>query len=154
MRIHYVFSKNNKIGSRLISWASSKELDCKKECPSHMAILINEAFVLESTLTTGVRIIPYHKWLFYNTELARVPVKGANRSMRDILIDKWGAKYDWLGIAYFAYCYIKLILFKIPLPETNAWQNKNKMFCTEYASLLSGQDLSMKSPARVLKEWS
>lgn len=155
MKIEYLFSKNNKLGSRLIAWAAKYEHLGLEDNPSHIAILINEMFVLESTLTTGVRIIPYQSWLKINTPVAKLPSGIANgKAARDILISKWGAKYDWLGLLYFALQYIKLICFKKDMDAINKWESSEKMFCTEYASLLSGQNLSMKSPARVLAEWS
>mgnify|MGYP006921285106 CR=1 FL=1 len=56
MKIHYLFSRNKKVGSRLISWASSFFVkDLGKNIPSHIAILIDDRFVIESVLEGGVR---------------------------------------------------------------------------------------------------
>ena len=64
--LHYLFSKNEKIGSKIIRWAT-KHLVEAKDVPSHVALLVNERWVFESTLFTGIRVIPYKKWLEINS---------------------------------------------------------------------------------------
>jgi hypothetical protein len=54
MKIDYLFSKNNKIGSRLISWAAKFENTGLEYNPSHIAILLNDTWVIESTFFTGI----------------------------------------------------------------------------------------------------
>lgn len=157
MKVEYVFSNNNRAGSKLIKWASSFEKLNLDTTPSHVAILLNDKMIIESTLFTGVRIAPYSKWLEINELVARIPCSNLHRPSSEVvglLMDRWNRKYDWMGIAFFALSYLRFIVFKTRLPETNKWQNPDKDFCSEYVSILSGEDLSMKSPARILKEWS
>lgn len=156
MKIHYLFSRNKKIGSKIISWAAKFENTGLEQLPSHVAILMNDSWVIESTFASGVRVVPYFKWKQINEELYKIPCVQDYRSSEEVMqlaLDLWGKKYDWLGILYFSVCYIKLIVKKIPLPTINKWQSKDRYFCTEYAATLSGEDFSMKSPARICADW-
>lgn len=156
MKINYLFSRKNKIGSRLIAWASGFEDLCLEKCPSHIAVLLDDNLVVESTLTTGVRMLPYSHWAKINEELYRVPCFAKFRQSK-LTIEKatriWGKRYDWKGIAFFAISFIKLIVFKQKLPDSNPWQSDDKYFCTEYAGSLTGEDYSMMSPAKLCDTW-
>lgn len=149
--IHILFSRNKKIGSKLISYAAKYEKLNLENYPSHVAILINEKWIFESTFNTGVRIVPYNKWQEINEELYRVKYSGLldNQTVLQTAANMWGKKYDWCGILYFLFCYLNLIIFKRELPDINKWQNCNKYFCTEYISILYNKDFSMKSPAKI-----
>lgn len=156
MKVDYLFSKNNQIGSRLISWASSKEKLNLEQIPSHMAVLLDDTFVIESTLFTGVRMIPYSKWLEKNKQVYKIPCVSAYRRSKNTLeslMHLWGKKYDWFGILYFFYAFIMLVIFNKELPENNPWQDKNKYFCTEFAAILTGEDFSMSTPAKICNDW-
>lgn len=156
MKVDYLFSRRpHSISSSLISWASSKEGFKLEAYPSHMAVLLDNTMVVESTFTTGVRIIPYSHWIKKNEELYRIPCKEI-RNSQDTLnaaFRLWGKKYDWMGIMYFAWRFLGLMLLKKPLSAKNHWQSDNKYFCSEYAGSLTGQDFSMKSPAKICHEW-
>lgn len=157
MKVEYLFSRNNKIGSRLISWAAKAEKLGLEENPSHIAVLLNNEIVIESTLSTGVRIIPYSKWLEKNRQLARIPCTNLYRPSMDVfaeLTSLWGKKYDWKGILFFGLSYLRLMIFKTEMPKENLWQNKDRYFCTEFAAILSGCKCSMDSPAKLMAEWS
>lgn len=155
VKINYLFSKNNKCGSKLIAWGSAL-FKCHttnlKEIPSHVAILINDTFVIESTLTTGVRIIPYNNWLKLNKELYNIPGKNKGEDVKSLLFEVWGKKYDYLGIMYFCYQMIKHLLFKTKLPNQNAWERENYFFCTEFAARLEGYNYSMTTPAKMCND--
>lgn len=159
MKVEYVFSKTNKIGSKAIRFASKYEgLGLKyDELPSHVAVLLNDNLIVESTLFTGVRIMPYSKWLKENTLIKKIPCQNLHRPSKEVfelLMDVWNKPYDWPGIAFFAWSFIKKILFKEELPKKNPWQSDKKFFCTEYVGRLTGLDCSMKSPAKLMVEWS
>lgn len=156
MKIEYLFSRNKKWGSRLIAWAAKYEKLDLEDNPSHIAVLVNNRLVIESTLGTGVRMIPYKKWKEINEELYKIPCDEAERPSRQItnLIDRiWGKKYDWKGIAYFAYCYLRLIFLNERMPARNKWERKSHYFCTEFVGKLVGKNYSMKSPARICNDW-
>ena len=157
MKVEYLFSRNNKIGSKLISWAAKSEKLGLEDLPSHVAVLLNGNLVIESTLFTGVRLIPYEKWLEINTLVAKIPCDNLYRPSTEIfehLCKFWGNKYDWFGIAYFSWCYIRLMLLGKELPTENKWERPDYYFCTEFIELLSGCECSMKSPAKLLSEWT
>lgn len=154
MKVEYLFSKNKKVGSRIISWAASYEKLGLEELPSHCAVLLDNTWVIESTFFSGVRVAPYDKWKEINIELYRVPCDQKFRDSKDVLAKAtavWHKGYDWPGILFFTYCYIKLILFGSKLPKENKWQKRWLYFCTEYMGSLTGLDLSMASPARAYK---
>lgn len=156
MKVEYLFSRNKKIGSRLIAWASKYEKLDLDEIPSHIGVLIDGTMVIESTLTTGVRLIPYEHWKTKNELLYKLPCVTSYRHSSPTLkkaFSLWGKKYDWFGIAFFAVSFIRLILFDTPMPKENKWQKHDKYFCTEYAGKLTGLDLSMHSPAKICDEW-
>lgn len=149
MYIRYIFSHNDQLGSRLISWGTWKfdstvQSNISRDyVPSHVAVLLDNQFVIESTMLSGVRIIPYSAWKKINIELYSVPdINRTSEFVEDHLMSIWGKRYDWLGITFFA---LKL-LFK-RLPKENKWQNSKTFFCTEFAGRLSGKNYSSTTPA-------
>ncbi len=63
MKVDYLFSRNPKSTvSKLIAWAAKYEKLKLDKYPSHIAVLLDETIVVESTLLTGVRMIPYSSW--------------------------------------------------------------------------------------------
>lgn len=160
--LHYLFSRNDKIGSKAISWGSSlfkediKYLDQNK-IPSHVAVLIDEQFVIESTLTTGVRVIPYSRWLEINEELYKIKciqdISQLEAANYELLTEVWGKGYDWFGIAYYAQRMARYFLFKTHLPAKNRWERENYFFCTEFAARLSGYNYSMTTPAKMCSDY-
>ena len=157
MKVDYLFSRSPKsIASKLIAWASSKEGLSLDKYPSHIAVLLDGTMVVESTFTTGVRIIPYSHWVKKNEELYRIPCIEEHRDGQDTLNKAfvlWGKGYDWIGILFFTWRFLGLLLLKRPLPAKNHWQSSKRYFCCEYAGSLTGQDFSMKSPARICNDW-
>lgn len=154
MNIYYLFSKNKKIGSRIISWAAKYEKLGLEKLPSHAAVLLNEEIVIESTLSSGVRMVPYSRWKEINTQVAKIKCRNFDRPSKEVLegvVNLWGKKYDWKGILYFGLSYLNLIIRGKQLPSKNKWENKDKYFCTEYQTLLSGIGDAMTSPAKMLK---
>jgi hypothetical protein len=161
IKLSYIFSRNQKIGSRAIAWSSGLIIKDLEKVPSHMALLIEipewpEAFVLESVLETGVRIVPYSKWLGINEECYKVPCK-QKRSLQEIIAymhEYWGRKYDWLGIAYFAWRFFLNLVFKRDFPKENAWQSDDKYFCNELGGEIAGYaKYSMVTPAKMCSDF-
>lgn len=159
-KLYYLFSRNHKIGSRVISWASGLLVKDLNKIPSHMAILIeqdgNESLVFESTLSSGVRIVPYKKWLEINEECYKIPCikQRTNKEIFEKVNEYWGKKYDWSGIAFFIPCFLGYLLFKIPFPKYNLWQSDNKYFCNELGGKIAGYDkYSMVTPAKMCSDF-
>jgi hypothetical protein len=151
MTTKYVFSRNQKVGSRLISWAASFErltIDAK---PSHAAILLADTWIIESTMIGGVRIVPYESWLALNEELYKVDCKVPGEYALKVAARLWGRPYDWKGLAYFAIGYIRLLVTG-KLPVANKWERSRHFFCTELVAQLENKDYSMRSPASICNE--
>lgn len=155
--VDYLFSKNKKIGSRFISWGT-KHLSKTAVTPSHVATLINERWVFESTLDSGIRVINYKKWLDLNEEVAKIPctrrvreyseIKAIYQSVRD-------KKYDWLGVTYFGCRLFLNKYFGCSMPEVNKWESADKYFCSEAVGIITGQGkYSMKAPVQLLDEFT
>jgi hypothetical protein len=156
MKVEYLFSRNKKMGSKLIAWASSFEDVGLQDNPSHIAVLVDCTWVFESTLTSGVRVVPYKQWKQINEELYRIPCIVNIRDSGETLskaAELWNMKYDWFGVLFFAWRYLGLILLNKPLPQKNRWEDENKYFCTEFIAKLTNENYSMKSPARICAKW-
>lgn len=148
--LHYLFSKKDKWGANLISWASS-ELVNLDEFPSHVALLINEKWVFESTYNNNVSIIGYSKWLELNKETHKLKcIKERNYSeIKDLFRRLDSKKYDWGGILYFTYRFLLYFLFALKLPKINKLHNKDKYFCCEVIGELTGISYEMSTPSQV-----
>jgi hypothetical protein len=152
MKVEYLFSRNKAWGSCLIAWAAKYEdlphLD--NGLPSHGAVLLDGLWVFESTMASGVRVVPYSEWLKINEQLYRIPCpeKRTSKEVLKLAAELWGSSYDFAGISFFGWRYLGLILTGRALPSVNRWENPLKHFCTEFMAKLWGKNLSMWSPAK------
>ena len=154
--IDYLFSKNNKIGSRLIRWGTAHlapEIDYSN-VPSHVAILINNRWVFESTLSSGVRVIVYSKWLEINEEVSKIPYQHKEveyKHIKKIFKDINQKKYDWAGVSYLGLQLGKNKFLNLEISRINKWENKDRYFCSEaVATLIGMENHSMKAPVQML----
>lgn len=155
MKIQYLFSKNKKIGSYLIRlgsyWINNYDFTFNNT-PSHVAILIDETYVIESIMSGGVRIIPYNKWLEHNIEILKINSDICTEHPRDLMFEMWGKPYDTLGILRFAIDILRLKLFNIELPIKNQWEREDYFFCTEFASrIFDGDTGSTRTPNQLMR---
>jgi len=152
--LDYLFSKNDLIGSKVISWGTAhldKSVDADK-VPSHVAILVNNKWVFESTLDTGVRRIFYEKWKEINTEVAKY------RDPRDLelsyVLDYYRSikakKYDYLGLVYFGYRVALSKLFRVSIPTKNRLGRDDMYFCCEVIGEMLKLDYEMTAPVQVM----
>jgi len=91
-----------------------------------------------------------------NEELYRIPCVIKSRDpahTMDAAKSLWGKGYDWLGIAFFVWRYLGLIILGRKLPRVNRWERKDKHFCSEFAAKLTGTNYGMKSPARICADF-
>ena len=154
MKVDYLFSRNKHLGSKIISWGSSLVVKGLNKYPSHVAVLLDDTFVIESTMLTGVRLIPYEQWKKINEEVYKISCERGDCPIfviQELLFEMWGKKYDKLGLIWFGLQILKKVLFNIPIPNKNEWEQEDKFFCTEFAGRLAGKDYSMTSPAEILK---
>lgn len=159
-KLYYLFSRNHKIGSKLISSASGLLVKDLAKVPSHMAILIEqenyESLVFESTLESGVRIVPYYNWLQINEECYKIacPKQNNLENIFSKVQEYWGKKYDWLGILFFGLCFLRHYLFNIDFPKENAWQSDDKYFCNELGGEIANYPkYSMVTPAKMCSDF-
>ena len=156
VKVQYLFSNSPLIGSRAIIWGSNHIYDLDTvDIPSHVAILIDEKWVLESTLSTGVRIEGYNKWLSHNNEVAKIDCSEEFRYWEDVkemFKETKEQKYDWAGVAYLG---IWLAINKatgLKLPSDNAIHNEDKYFCCEVMAKMTGLDYQMAPPVKVMMD--
>jgi len=147
--VHALFSHNNMIGSKIIAHGSA-HLEPNMPKTSHVAVLINERWVHESTGNNGVAVISYDKWKSIHKEVARVQLKSREyQEIADRYREIQKKDYDYLGVLYLGLCIIPTFLgFK--LLKRNMWQSKTRYFCCEVLGYLTGQDYSMCSPVQIL----
>lgn len=157
VKVHYLFSRNELIGSKVIAWGTEHLTD-QLVTPSHIATLINDRWVIESTLKTGVRVIPYKRWQEINEQVAKIPCAQEYREYDEIksiykgILNK---KYDYAGVIYLGIYLCLNKYFGIKMPKENAWHRRSKYFCCEAAEKLTGiGPTSMKAPVQILSEFS
>lgn len=157
VKVQYLFSQNDLIGSKAIVWGTRHEFPelKKEETPSHVAILINEKWVFESTLETGVRVIGYTEWSKKNREVAKIDCTLEHRYYEDIkamfkaLKEK---KYDWGGAVYLGFCLGANKACNVEIPKENKWHREHKYFCCEVMAEMTGLDYQMSSPVKVMMD--
>lgn len=154
--VHYLFSKNKKIGSKIISWGT-KHLEKTPVTPSHIAILVNNRWVHESTLETGVRVLSYNKWKSINQEIAKIPCEKEFRDyseIKKVYKEIKNKKYDWSGVVYLGFYVFLNKVFKTTIPKVNKWNNPDKYFCCEAVEKITGiESTEMKAPVNLLSEF-
>ena len=160
MLVRYVFSKNQRYGSKLISWAGSLLIKDLEKVPSHGCIQIefdntSEGIIFESTMDGGVRLAPLSSWLKHN-EICYVIVPKVQPNKEEVLSiisNMWGKKYDYPGILYFALCFVGFILFKRPFPKSNKWASRSRFFCLEAMFDITSYERSgMATPAKMCSD--
>lgn len=150
--VHYLFSRNKKIGSKIICWGTKHLEPEVADTPSHVAVLVNGKWVFESTLETGVRRISYEEWKKINHEIEKLPCK-TTRTLEEVIgyyrkIHK--KKYDYKGLTYFAHHVAMNKFFGIAIPDENHWEDRNMYFCSEVIGEMLQKDFSMTAPVQIL----
>jgi hypothetical protein len=160
MTIRYIFSRNQKCGSKLISWAGGLLIKDLEKVPSHGCILIefadsSEGIIFESTLDGGVRLVPFSAWLTHNEVCYMITPKEQpdKNKVLSIISRLWGKKYDYPGILYFALCFVGFVLFKKSFPNTNKWSRDDKYFCLEAMfEICEYEHSGMATPAKMCSD--
>jgi len=152
--VHYLFSRRNLIGSKTISWGTKHLYPEFEKTPSHVAILINNRWVHESTLESGVRVMSYPKWLEINEEVAKIesPEVWEYEYIKQIFWYVKNKKYDWMGIIYLGLWMIPSKLFGMRIPTKNKWETQDKYFCSEVMGRMLERNYDMRTPVDILKE--
>jgi hypothetical protein len=151
--IKYIFTKNNLIGSRLISGLSRYEFQKGESISSHFGILFFDRVVLHSNFANGVHFEPYYTFKKKNDVLSAFKRCNCELSLIEstLLFDQlvrktYGASYDFGAICFFIWRVLLKKIFGKPIPDKNKWESKSKWFCNEIFEIVLGRDLSMKTP--------
>lgn len=155
-KLEYLFSKNNLIGSKAISWGTAHLNETQYKTPSHVAVLINDFLVIESTMGSGVSLIPYENWKKKHEVVCKVPCP-ANRKWDDVIkgtFKLWGKKYDFKGVLFYTYHVLKNKFFKSKIPNKNQWESDSKFFCVELIENITGESYEMTSPVQLMNQFS
>lgn len=151
--IHILFSSNDKIGSKIIAYGTKYLAKNTEESVSHVAILVNNRWVHESTGNSGVIVQSYNKWSKTHKEKARIfygymEYQDLAEHYRKIKF----CSYDYFGVIYLTiYIFLNLLL-NIDLPKKNKWESENKYFCCEVVGKLTNKYYGMKAPVQILEE--
>lgn len=154
-KLEYLFSYNGKVGSKTIVWGTKHQNKTEHKTPSHVAILINDFLVIESTMFTGVRIIPYSIWIKKNKIAHRIacPQKRSWDEVMGSVFKIWGKSYDYKGILFFGWALFKNKFFKTPLPKKNKWESDDSFFCVEIIENITGETYEMTSPVDLMNSF-
>lgn len=153
MRI--VFTKSNLIGSKLIRWGLN-------EPTSHVAFVFDEKLVIHSSLN-GVELAWFNTFCKKNDIVFHLkydlPLEQEEEIYQSILNNYDSSGYDYKAYFYFAWCILKMKLFKTPLPKSNAWGSKGSFLCTEMITTLpfwllkvDSKDYGIVSPYALYQE--
>lgn len=154
--IQFIYSSNNKIGSKLIRFATREKDQLLCEVPSHFSILIWEWIIIESTVLYGVEPKLYAKFKDHNKIIAAFAPKYDQKTATDIAKrvaeSNRNASYDLAAALYLGVYEILNYYFGVAIPEKNRFDNSKDFFCNEIYRDLYGGDVSMKHPNALLKE--
>lgn len=149
--VSIIFSKNDKFGSHLIRIFTDQFNDTLYQTPSHVALLIENRWVFESTAEKGIVITPFEKWSENNTAcLIKFLGQVEYAHLKALYRRLEGCKYDWPGVIYLALFVLLNRLFKTSIPAKNCLESRNKYFCTEVIEELIKKDLSMTTPVELM----
>ena len=152
--VHYLFSRRDLIGSKTISWGTKHLYPEFKKTPSHVAILVNNRWVHESTLDSGIRVMSYEKWLNINDEVAKIACEKEwdYEYIKNLFRDIKDKKYDWAGIVYLGLWMVPSKLLNVSIPNKNLLECPDRYFCSEVMGYMLGSNYDMKAPVQILKE--
>jgi len=142
MRI--LFSKNNRIGSKLIRWGSESD-------SSHFAVEFDGCVILQSNIANGVNLTSTNEFLKHNEIVHEVVFNIPTAMEEEIwqpLIKRLPGvvQYDYSGLLYWAWVVAKHRLFNTPIPDVNKWGDPKKYMCVEVASELPDWVFGNKKP--------
>jgi len=147
-----IFTRGNSIGGKLISWGTKRKGQSSKECPSHVAFRFNDV-IFESTLFSGVREVSSEEFYANHTVITEIDLgiseESTYRFLEKARAEIKGSGYDFPALMYFsliALMYKAGFYEEIPTKNRNYWNFKNKFFCVEVYSIITGEDYSLVSP--------
>ena len=152
VKVEYVFSRNKKIGSRIISYFTKSLGLGTSPVPSHVAVLIDNKWIYEATISSGVRVISYKRWLTINEQTHRIDIGDYRHhsQLKTIMRETKAKRYDYLGVIYLGIFILRKLLTRIEVPIKNKWHSPDKYFCSELVGKLLGISHEMSAPVEIL----
>ena len=148
--ITFIFSRNNLIGSKLISWGTKEEWQRSNDKPSHFWMVFGSDLIIESTLKQGVRLNYLPTFKTKNQIISALrPINDGliySEKVDKILDQAHGRKYDYPAIIYFAWRVLLKRFFGLSFPKRNKFNSAEKFFCNELYTFITGEKMSMQSP--------
>ena len=156
MPIQFVYTNNDLIGSKIISYATKLEGQDRIEVPSHFSIVVYEWLVIESTLTTGVRFDHITKFKERNRILKvfspESDAKEYFKRAKEMTYKIYKKRYDFLGAIYLGIFQLLNTHFGIKMPKKNRFDSGKRFFCNELYSFITGEEMSMTHPNDLMIE--
>lgn len=124
---------------------------------SHVAIELKNGFVVHAHLLGGLKIDWHTDFrkeneVVYELHSGVLPEK---ETVQDLLDAHAGSGYDYWAFAYFGWRALLRKFFGIPFPRENKWARRHAFLCTEWLTVLYGQqERAMITPYQLLKELS
>ncbi len=134
-----LFTKSNKIGSKLICWGLNEPV-------SHVA-MEDSGIVLHSR-GSGVDFDSYTNFIKINTVVEEIELKDFTFKDLAALGDRYeGSHYDFKGLCYFIYIGAQRKLFDVDFPIKSRYNIPGAYLCTELVSLyLLGYEDNLITP--------
>lgn len=142
--MNILFTRRNKIGSRIIRWVTGEEV-------SHVAIDFGD-FVAGMGFT-GLTIEPTKYFYSIHEVVATREFDGNLQDVIATLDNHYPKGYDYPALIWLGLALLCQRFFGFPKTITrNPWQKKHLDFCTEFASRILGRnDGPIMTPGRLLK---
>jgi hypothetical protein len=142
----FLFTKSNKIGSRLIRWATNGRT-------SHFSIGFDtdtdgRGLIIHSHFR-GVHLDWFNSFIDKNEVVmklrlrSKIPLKIEDRLFQHLLTASYGKKYDIGAFLFFALDILKHKIFRLPRSSKNLWQSRNQYLCVEIYKILSDAEPSI-----------
>lgn len=142
-------TRSDKWGSRLLCWGLAEPV-------SHVAVELDNGFVVHAHLLGGLKI-DWARDFRRNCEVVyELEADGPERETVQALLDAHaGSGYDYWAFTYFAWRALLRKVFGVPFPRTNRWARRHAFLCTEWLSILYyHEERAMITPYELLKEIS
>lgn len=154
--IKFVYTKNKRIGSKIIRFFTRMNGQSTSEIPSHFSIMVYDWLIIESTLSSGVKVgfasefLPKHEVVacFRPMNNQREYFLKAKKMTGKI----YSGKYDFMGAIYLGLMQMLNTLFGMKMPKNNKFESGNRYFCNELYSFISNKNVSMEHPNSLMLE--
>lgn len=154
--VFYFFVKKDKCGAKLIRWGTKLPGQSMEDTPSHMGIVMNGKWSIDSTMFSGVEMDYFPEYIKEYKEVAiyqdTEETRNSSEVAAELMTRARRSTYDWKAILYFAWRKACHKFLKVTMPQQNKWEDPNSWFCNEIYEIVKGKDYSMASPNDVMQE--